>query len=170
MKIVKNIFYFFCVAFFSAPLFSQTENVTLPDITTTVSGEIVTAGNEAVPDFSKIIPGDKKDDSSLPVFSEENISYDEEPIADFSFGEAKTIFAQGLVGGGFPGDFIGDFSVYKSIGENPFKIEFSHFSKNGYGKHKAGDGFFNSSTRLFAEKTITAKKHRFCNWRRIQKK
>ena len=73
MKIVKNIFYFFCVAFFSAPLFSQTENVTLPDITTTVSGEIVTAGNEAVPDFSKIIPVDKKDDSSLPVFSEENI-------------------------------------------------------------------------------------------------
>lgn len=157
MKIMKNIFYFFCAAFFSAPLFSQTENVTLPDITTTVSGEVVTAGKDALPDFSKIVPNDKKDDSVLPVFAEENVTFDEEPVADFSFGEAKSIFAQGLVGGGFPGDFIGDFSVYKSIGENPFKIEFSHLSKNGYGKHKAGDGFFDSKTRLFAEKTITAK-------------
>lgn len=75
----------------------------------------------------------------------------------FLLERQRQFFAQGLVGGGFPGDFIGDFSVYKSIGENPFKIEFSHLSKNGYGKHKAGDGFFNSSTRLFAEKTITAK-------------
>ena len=157
MKDLKNTLYFFCVALFSAPLFSQTENVTLPDITTTISGEVVTAGKDAAPDFSKVIPVDKKDDSVLPVFTEENVSFDEEPVADFSFGEAKTIFAQGLVGVGFPGDFIGDFSVYKSIGENLFKIEFSHLSKNGYGKHKAGDGFFDSNTRLFAEKTITVK-------------
>ena len=157
MKDLKNIFYFFCAAFFYAPLFSQTENVTLPDMTTTVSGKVVAAEKDAVPDFSKIIPVDEKDDSSLPVFVEENISFDEEPIADFSFEKAKTIFAQGLVGGGFPGDFIGDFSVYKSIGENPFKIEFSHLSNNSYGKHKAGDGFFDSNTRLFAEKTITVK-------------
>ena len=109
MKDLKNTLYFFCVALFSAPLFSQTENVTLPDITTTISGEVVTAGKDAAPDFSKVIPVDKKDDSVLPVFTEENVSFDEEPVADFSFGEAKTIFAQGLVGGGFPGDFIGDF-------------------------------------------------------------
>ena len=67
MKNVKNIFYLFCVAFFSAPLFSQTENVTLPDITTTVSGEVVAAGKDALPDFSKIVPDDKKVDSVLPV-------------------------------------------------------------------------------------------------------
>ena len=79
MKNVKNIFYLFCVAFFSAPLFSQTENVTLPDITTTVSGEVVAAGKDALPDFSKIVPDDKKVDSVLPVFAEENVSFDEEP-------------------------------------------------------------------------------------------
>ena len=94
MTNVKNIFYLFCVAFFSAPLFSQTENVTLPDITTTVSGEVVAAGKDALPDFSKIVPDDKKVDSVLPVFAEENVSFDEEPVADFSFGEAKTIFAE----------------------------------------------------------------------------
>lgn len=155
MKNVRNIFYFFSAAFFSMPLFSQTENVILPDITTTVSGEIVTAEKDAVPGFSKIVAADNKNDSVLPVLPEENLIFAEEPVADFSFGEAKSIFAQGLIGGGFPGDFIGDFSVYKSIGENPFKIEFSHLSKNGYGKHKAGDGFFDSSTNLFAEKTVT---------------
>ncbi|UKI55232.1 MAG: hypothetical protein L6V90_11495 [Treponema succinifaciens] len=65
----------------------------MPDITTTVSGEVVAAGKDALPDFSKIVPDDKKVDSVLPVFAEENVSFDEEPVADFSlFGEAKAIF------------------------------------------------------------------------------
>ncbi len=134
------------------------DQIQLPELTTTVSGDTVVAGKDAVPDFSKIVPDDGSGNSIMPKLPEKRDgSYydsDDEPLADFTFGENKNIFVQGLIGGGYPGDFIGDFSVYKSSGANPFKIEFSHLSRNGYGKHSAGNGFFDNGTRLFAEKTV----------------
>lgn len=137
---------------------SDEEKIELPEMTTTVSGDTVVAGRDAVPDFSKVVPSAGEEKNIMPKLPGERIVYDEEeePEANFFTGENKNVYAQGLVGGGFPGDFIGDFSVYKASNTDPFRIEFSHFSRNGYGKHTAADGFFDNGTKLYAEKSFRA--------------
>ncbi|WP_407400389.1 hypothetical protein [Treponema sp.] len=138
---------------------SEEEKIQLPEITTTVSGDTVVAGRDAVPDFSKVVPSAGVEKNIMPKLPGERMSaedLDVEPEANFFSGENKNVYAQGLVGGGFPGDFIGEFSVYKASNSDPFRIEFSHFSRNGYGKHTAADGFFDNGTKLYAEKSFHA--------------
>ena len=138
---------------------SEEEQIQLPELTTTVSGDTVVAGKDAVPDFSKVVPSAGEEKNIMPRLPGERISGEDgdgEPEASFLAGEHKNVYAQGLVGGGFPGDFIGDFSVYKASETDPFRIEFSHFSRNGYGKNPAGKGYFDNGTKLYAEKTFQA--------------
>lgn len=154
----KELIYAMCVLWAGSYAFSQVEEeqIQLPEITTTISGDTVVAGKDAVPDFSRVVPAAGMEKNIMPKLPGERISSgsEEEPVADFFFGEKKNVYAQGILGGGFPGDFIGDFSVYKTSSSNPFKIEFSHFSRNGYGKNTAGDGYFDNGTKLYAEKTF----------------
>ncbi|MBQ0039146.1 MAG: hypothetical protein KBS64_01805 [Treponema sp.] len=138
---------------------AEEERIQLPEMTTTVSGDTVVAGRDAVPDFSKVVPSAGAEKNIMPKLPGERIMAEDagaEPVADFVSGDHKNVYAQGLVGGGFPGDFIGDFSVYKTEGTDPFRIDFSHFSRNGYGKHDGGDGFFDNGTKLYAEKSFRA--------------
>ena len=102
---------------------SEEEQIQLPEITTTISGDTVVAGKDAVPDFSRVVPAAGMEKNIMPKLPGERISSgsEEEPVADFFFGEKKNVYAQGILGGGFPGDFIGDFSVYKTSSSNPFK-------------------------------------------------
>lgn len=107
---------------------SEEEQIQLPELTTTVSGDTVVAGKDAVPDFSKVVPSAGEEKNIMPRLPGERISGEDgdgEPEASFLAGEHKNVYAQGLVGGGFPGDFIGDFSVYKASETDPFRIEFS---------------------------------------------
>lgn len=130
------------------------ENIVLPEITTTVSGDSLVAGKDAVPDFSQVLPPSSSA-APLPALpgvqtGQEN----EEPVADFSSYEEKQLYAQGLIGAGVPGYFTGDFSIYKTSGNEPFSLEFSHESRNGYGKHSAASGFYDSDTKLLGKKTF----------------
>ncbi|MDY4901670.1 MAG: hypothetical protein SO116_02205 [Treponema sp.] len=133
------------------------EKIILPEVTTTVSGDSLTAGKDAVPDFTSILPV-QDENPPLPklpgVKSSDTYS---EPEADLTVAADKQIYAQGLIGGGFPGYFTGDFSVYKSSGAEPFLLRFSHLSQNGYGKHSARDGYFDSTTTLRGEKIFSVK-------------
>ena len=145
---------FFIAAFASA---QEEEKIVLPEITTTVSGDSLVAGKEAVPDFSEIVPP-AKDASPLPKLpGVQTGTYEDEPIADFSVLSEKTLYAQGLIGAGIPGYFTGDFSIYKTSGSEPFSLKFSHESLEGYGKHDAAEGYFDSNTRLEGKKTFAWK-------------
>lgn len=157
MKKLFVVMFAFCAALCFAQN-NEDEKIQLPEMTTTVSGDTIVAGRDAVPDFSKVVPSAGEEKNVMPKLPGEHIVYDDgaEPEANFFTGENKNVYAQGLVGGGFPGDFIGDFSVFKDSNTDPFRIEFSHFSRNGYGKHTAGDGYFDNGTKLYAEKSFHA--------------
>jgi len=132
------------------------EQIQLPDVTTTVSGDSLTAGKNAIPDFSSLLPDTAN--APLPKLpGAKSESLPQEPEAAISYESDKAIYAEGLIGGGYPGFFSGDFSIYKSSGDSPFSLRFSHESENGYGVHTAADGFSDSKTALSGAKKITFK-------------
>lgn len=132
-----------------AQVSDQEEKLVLPDVTTTVSGDALVAGKDALPDYSVVLPELRSAKSLLPTLPGIE-SYDDfdEPVADLSVSWNKSVFCQGLIGGGFPGYFVGDFSVYKETIDSPFSVDFHHLSRNGYGKLSAADGYFDMSTKL----------------------
>lgn len=131
------------------------EKIQLPDVTTVVSGDSLTAGKNSIPDFSEIVPS-SSEESILPKLPDaQSESVAEEPEADLSYGSDKAVYAEGVVGGGYPSFFTGNFSIYKSSGDNPFNLKFSHESANGYGQHSAADGFYDSTTELSGNKQIS---------------
>src|SRR5574344_1671589 len=137
---------------------TKEDKITLPDVTTVVSGDSLTAGKNAVPDFSDVVPDLADGTAPLPELPDaQSDEVSNEPEADLTSTSNRNVYAEGLIGGGYPGFFSGDFSVYKSSGDNPFRLRFSHESANGYGAHEAADGFFDSTTELSGNKQITFK-------------
>ena len=130
MKKLFVVMFAFCAALGFAQN-NEDEKIQLPEMTTTVSGDTIVAGRDAVPDFSKVVPSAGEEKNIMPKLPGEHIVYDDgaEPEANFFTGENKNVYAQGLVGGGFPGDFIGDFSVFKDSNTDPFRIEFLPFQQ-----------------------------------------
>lgn len=140
-----------------SPLAAE-DKIQLPEVTTTVSGDSLTAGKNAIPDFTGLVPNGTAAEAPLPQLPDaQGATVTTEPEADLSYDSEKSVYAEGLIGGGYPGFFSGDFSVYKSSGDNPFRLRFSHESANGYGAHEAADGFFDSTTELSGNKQITFK-------------
>lgn len=128
--------------------------INLPEMTTTVMGDTITAGKDALPEFSEILPPASRGSEILPVLpGVESNSFEEEPVVDFGSGNERSVFAQGLIGAGLPGYFTGDFSIYKSAEQNPFSLEFYHLTQNGYGSNTAAEGFFNNNTFLKGNKS-----------------
>lgn len=140
------------------PLGAEEEKIQLPDVTTTVTGDSLTAGKNAIPDFTVTLPTTDSGSVPLPQLpGAKSETVAQEPEADLSAATEKAIYAEGLIGGGYPGFFSGDFSIYKSSGDNPFLLRFFHESANGYGLHKAADGYFDNKTELSGTKQITFK-------------
>lgn len=151
-----------CIAFFSilAAIFSNLsseEEISLPDVTTVVSGNEVQVGKDALPDFSDIVSNENTASSPLiqmPEFTE-NVQEEPkiQPVAP-SLSE-KDLFVEGKIGGGYPGFFTGNFSVYQQKKENPFLLRFSHESVAGYSDESASDGYFDNETEVYGEKNFT---------------
>lgn len=138
------------------------DEILLPDISTTIlkPDNGIPVETEAVPDFRLLLPeaGDFLPDIadaglSPDTFIPPKTDYTAE-ITDSSEGEVSNVFIEGAVGGGYPGLFSGVFSVYRNEGREPFSLDFSHQSENGYGLHSASAGFSNSSTKLSGKKTF----------------
>jgi hypothetical protein len=134
----------------------QSDEITLPDVTTVISGDALTAGKNAVPDFDEILPEKDSVTSPLPDLPVSGTE-PEIPAAGTALQSVpeKSVYAEGLVGGGYPGFFTGDFSVYRTEGENPFRLDFSHESMNGYARESSSNGFFDSTTSLGGNKKLT---------------
>ena len=107
-----------CIAFFSilAAIFSNLsseEEISLPDVTTVVSGNEVQVGKDALPDFSDIVSNENTASSPLiqmPEFTE-NVQEEPkiQPVAP-SLSE-KDLFVEGKIGGGYPGFYRTFFSL-----------------------------------------------------------
>ncbi|MFA6855833.1 MAG: hypothetical protein WCR31_01370 [Treponema sp.] len=139
-------------------LFAQNKGITLPDVTTVVSGDALTAGRNAVPDFSEVLPSESDSKTVLPELPE--VPAGKNAGADAAVSKAKTensVYAEGLVGGGGPGIFNGNFSVYRSAGADPFRIGFNYASADGYARNSFTDGFYDRTAAITGEKTFTTK-------------
>lgn len=138
-------------AFLAAGLFSQ--NIELPEVTTVISGETEKAGEDALPDFSDVLKLPSGSGGVEPVLPQvETGSH-----TDLAEGSAKpvekSVYAEGLLGGGYPSFFTGNISVARTVGASPFKFSFEHDSAQGYAQHSLTDGFSDRTTKLSVEKT-----------------
>lgn len=133
-------------------LFSQ--DIELPDLTTVISGETVKAGADALPDFKDVMIVPEGSGTVVPVLPDVDTPSDSDLNTLKGVQAEKTIFAEGLIGGGYPSLFTGDFSVFRLSGDSPFKISFTHNSAVGYENHSLEDGFSDRKTELFVEKGI----------------
>lgn len=137
------------------------DEISLPEVSTVVSGGAPKVGKSAVPDFTQILPSqaEGRADSIVPQFPEISVSENDSTNVDVVKGvsESKDVYVEGLAGGGFPGFYIGDFSIYRQSGMNPFKVSFSHQSSNGFARHSLTDGFFQKNTNISAWKTFSDK-------------
>ncbi len=134
----------FCISSFYA------QEITLPDVSTQIQGEASLLDSEAIPDFSPLFPSVEV---VLPVLPSGLDTL--EPVIESSNAEqsnSSDVFLQGTVGAGFPGYFLGNFSVFQKSQKNPFSVDFSHEATNGYGRHKTSDGYNDTSTSLEGEK------------------
>ena len=157
MVLNTKAFYVLISVFLACSLFA--EDIELPEVTTVISGETEKVGEEALPDFSDVL--------KLPVGSG-----DLEPVLpevengesrDIASGKAKpvekSVYAEGLIGGGYPSFFTGNISVARTVGASPFNFSFEHESAAGYAKKSVTDGYSDRNTRLSVEKKY--KKNQF---------
>ena len=135
---------------FAAKGFSQ--NIELPEVTTVISGETEKAGEEALPDFSDVLKLPVGSGGVEPELPEVETSDSTDIAAGKSKPAQKSVYAEGLIGGGYPGFFTGNISVARTAGANPFKVSFEHDTALKYAKHSVTDGFSDRSTRLGLEK------------------
>ena len=147
------------------PLAAQEAEIALPDVTTVVSGDTLTAGKDAVPDYSTVLPSDDTGKIELPQLEKAQSPAAAPSVAanggTVSAGSAeKNVYAEGQIGGGYPFLFLGDFTVYRATGKAPFNITFSHKSNETFADNKASDGFFSRHTAVGAEKSLITEKSR----------
>lgn len=128
------------------------QNIELPEVTTVISGETEKAGTDALPDFSDVLKLPVGSGDLQPELPQE----DSTDNADIAAGKAKpvekSVYAEGLIGGGYPAFFTGNISVARTIGASPFKFSFEHDSASGYAKHSLTDGYSDRTTKLSVEK------------------
>lgn len=155
----------FCSLLISSFAFAEeTENIeeneiTLPDVSTVIYGGAIKVGKSAVPDYSQILAGDEKDSEVLKIelpYSENQNESDlkAEALKD---GMEKSIFAEGTFGAGFPGFFLGDFSIYRQ-GKNPFNLNFFHESSSGFAGLPLTSGYFENATEISGNKDLNFEK------------
>ena len=101
MKLVnKKSVFFFLTAFAVFELSAQT--IELPEVTTVISGETDKAGEDALPDFSDVLKIPAGSGGVEPVLPEVETSENTDIAAGKSKPVEKSVYAEGLIGGGYP--------------------------------------------------------------------
>ena len=153
MKMNKKLYtVLFAASIFAAGLFSQ--NIELPEVTTVISGDTEKAGEDALPDFSDVLKLPVGSGGVDPVLPEMEINDESEIASGKSKPVEKSVYAEGLIGGGYPAFFTGNISVARAVGASPFKFSFEHDSALGYAKHSVTDGYSDRTTKLSVEKNF----------------
>lgn len=140
---------------------SGAKGIELPDLTTIVTGSDAVLNSEVIPDFDDVIIVDNVQSNlqlNLPdvVFEETNTS-----VFLPSVQSDKGIYAEGKIGGGFPGSFIGEFSIIQDRGVSPFEIFYSHESFDGYNGNPLYAGFNDNQTTIKINRTLNFNKANF---------
>ena len=107
-------------------LFAQ--SIELPEVTTVISGETEKAGQDTLPDFSDVLKLPKGSGGVEPLLPEVETGATTEVAAGKTKPVEKSVYAEGLLGGGYPAFFTGNISVARTTGASPFKFSFEHDS------------------------------------------
>lgn len=172
LSVNKKIFFLFTIFCSFNFIYSQnsvkTENpklseneIELPDVTTVISGETLTAGKDSVPDYKKILPDKNTGSVQLPVMpAVQNEKLPENEYSSKKESE-KDVYAEGKIGGGYPFCFTGDFSIFRMTGDSPFELSFNHEAYEDFAQKKSADGYFLRQTSIEADKKLSVKNAKF---------
>ncbi len=156
MKDIKKSVFIFSAVLISVyagrgdELYAQ--NIELPDVTTIISGETEKAGTDTLPDFSDVLKLPNGSGDLQPVLPEAESAESNEIAAGKTKPVEKSVYAEGLIGGGYPTFFTGNISVARTTGASPFKFSFEHDSALAYARHSLTDGYSDRTTKLSIEK------------------
>ena len=128
-------------------------SIQLPDMTTSIEGDSILLEEDAIPDFTVLLPNS---DSILPVLADGGITANEfipGMISLTPVEKEKTVFIEGVIGAGFPGSFEGVFSIY-SNGENPFELDFAHETVSKYNFNEQTGNFNSTYTNINGTKEL----------------
>lgn len=128
------------------------QSIELPEVTTVISGETEKAGTDALPDFSDVLKLPVGSGDLQPELPQEDSTDNTDIAAGKAKPVEKSVYAEGIIGGGYPAFFTGNISVARTIGASPFKFSFEHDSASGYAKHSLTDGYSDRTTKLSVEK------------------
>lgn len=160
----KNIFLFLililCFFAFSQSDKKSDEKINLGEISTVVTGNEPEVSSNSIGDYSDVIPKTENSEIVPRLKDASEIENDKIDSDIFQKKQEKSVYAEGRVGLGYPAFFVGDFSIFRQSGNNPFKIDFLHESENGYAGNSLNENYFDKTTNIEAEKTFSWKKMR----------
>lgn len=138
---------------------SFAQNIELPEVTTVISGDTEKAGTDALPDFSDVLTIPSGSGEVEPVLPGVETSGKTEITAPSQQKNEKSVYAEGLLGGGYPMLFTGNITVFRSVGESPFKFNIEHDTASGYSNHSLTDNYSDRTTKIEIQKSY--KKNNF---------
>lgn len=137
----------------------EVEEISLPDVSTVISGGAPKVGKSAISDFTDVLPSaDAKIENVMPKLPESSEAGSINSDSVVTVAPEKTIYVEGLAGGGFPSLITGNFKIYRQTGYSPFKVEFGHDSANGYAGKSVTSGYSDRDTYIAADKLFKTKK------------
>ncbi len=142
-----------CILFMQVTAQENLQTIDVPDVSTAIGGESQSIDENAIPDFTLILPEAETDFLLTLELPDEN-ELGEAGSDAIALEEKSRFSLEGKIGGGYPGYFLGDINITQYNDENPFKVQFSHVTQNGLGRHLPSDGYTKSETFLFGESTF----------------
>ncbi|MCH5291660.1 MAG: hypothetical protein J1D88_07915 [Treponema sp.] len=154
MKTPRNVLRFFLLLGSMPLLFAQTDSdcLQMHEPVADFSGDGLDFGRENVFVVSEVLAESPDSNSAL---SDEQW---DEPVAELDDISEKKIYVEGLVKGGYPLLFGGNFLLYRNSGPAPFLLRFFHESITGYGLHSGTEGYDQKNTALHGEKRFELEK------------
>lgn len=159
MKKNTIILAIFTAIFTGGILFSQEadelDEISLPDVSTVISGGAPKVGKSAISDFSDVLPSaDSGTEDFIPRLPETSDTGTLNSDAVLKTSTEKSIYVEGLAGGGYPGFIAGNFKIYRETGLSPFVVEFGHESANGYSGRNLTSAYSDRNTFISADKVF----------------
>lgn len=165
MKMCKKLVLFTAAVFACSSVWSQSEEIeeiSLPDVSTVISGGAPQVGKSAISDFTDVLPSaDSRIENILPQLPDSTEAGNLNSDSVVTVAPEKTIYVEGLAGGGYPGFITGNFKIYRQTGYSPFKVEFGHESANGYSGRSLTSAFSDRDTFISADKIFQLKNMKF---------
>ncbi len=119
---MKRFIIFLGLTFFACTFSFFAQEIELPDLTTVIDGTSTEELELELPDFSDVVETPADSGKIVPVLPEVEIIQNQEVVVTQDDANQRQIYAEGVIGGGYPAIFTGDFSVSKIFGDNPVKI------------------------------------------------